>query len=1725
MAITTYNDNYYDDLNIPDLNGSTPLDKNYLRVLFRPGVSVQTRELNQIQSAIQAQLDRLGESIFRSGKPVLGGLAQFDDSSKVSSLDFPAADLNLPEGISLDQFKTISKSLSGSTLSASIVKIKGDVNGYVRVYYKVSSNEEVSTGNVDNFVPGDGVILSFVSDEDEDITSPSYIVSSVQRAVSAHVGQGVYFTKGSYVVVHDQVAVYDVDSKFTGYVALKINENIVSVEDDQTLNDNASGSYNYGAPGADRYAIDLSLELITSLPNNEEHITLLTVTNDIITLDNAGSAGPGSTIDDKLAQRTYEESGDYEVQPFAINITEAYNDGTNGGLYTTEDLVTAGYVNGSSMEPDIEAAKNDLVVRLDPSVAYVKGYRVELKNSIPISVKKARETSAVTPLSISANMGMYVDVELALGTAFPKIQSSSALYTFVPDTYVLGGYNYTLGTARIRTIEYLGNNVYRVFLYDVTLDENTIIDNQVSLIQIDDNVVLRILSPLQQTDNPYGFFKLPYSPIKNISDLRFTYKKAQTFVGSATTTTVSVSTGTVTDTIDISPSNILVQIKRVNGDIINNPSFSVLSNTSANTLNLTINGTQVGDSITVITSVTSDARRGTKRLKQVTTSFTPQSLSINPSKVYTLNGVYHLVSIDGDFEIINDGQNDAHYSPATIKYNGSATASFNITYTYFEFSDDADFFDSNSYLNIDGTAMSIDDVPVYKSIPLYTVLDFRYYYDPEDLGATFRPIDAYSAITYGSIHYLPRIDSVLVSQSGSFYINQGKPSEDPKKPTVPDTAMELYTLTLAPYTFGPADVEIQKLDNQRYTMSNIRAIDKRVSNLEYYTTLSLLEKTAKDTSITTDGIDRFKNGFVVDSFTGHNVGDPSNPDYMCAIDEDSNELRPAFNVSSFKLDVDETNSSNVTIHDRAATLRYNSIPYISQQYGSDAVSVNPFASPVYVGKLRLYPQADHFYATDTRPEVITKNDENRKDGIRYLGKKFTTESTYGGTQAQVLGTEWKSWETYWSGKKKRGRNSSAWFGAKSTTLNAAEYNIDKNINDYRNKVVTSDQTKIEKNDKTVDINIRPYIRSRYVYFRAESLKPNTIYYPFFDGVRVSDHCYAMNQANFKKRNNLASNGGENLPKFKGPNVPLRTNGHGRLYGVFIIPNTKKLRFLSGVRQFKLADVGNLQSEYSSYATSDYYSTGLIRHNNKAIVSNSVPETTRTSIIDSRAATANIRTSAGNKISWVDPIAQSFLINNPEGIFATKVDLYFSSKPSIDVPVEVYIVTMENGIPTQNLVPLSSAYKNRDEVNINAKGFTATTFEFEQPIYLSPGQEYALVVTSVSAEYRVYVSTLGQHDDLTKQLISANPYGGVFFRSQNSSTWSPNQTKDLKFKLYRAKFESSGTLKSSVESLFSVERIDIINGGSGYTSAPTVTISAPLNGTTATAEASVNLTKASEIALTYDDETNNIYNGGGSGYTAVPTVTISAPQNGTTATAVAVLPSAKVSSFVLDQDVIEISSIDEQNPNKNISCGVSNSVNILNYEYVNIEQNETYHAYGTKREWSFPGVNYAYPLNVSTRLTTTSNYISPVVDIDRMSVKLIANRILPKGTTSEQQLENENATSKYITRSIQLSQLADRLDIYFDVNRPNTSCDIKVYVQFNDPSSARTETQWIEIAQRVRPIILPTSSDPDVFSEVHYKIEREDEYPFNSFKVKIVFNGENIVDVPRIKNFRAIATTL
>jgi hypothetical protein len=155
---------------------------------------------------------------------------------------------------------------------------------------------------------------------------------------------------------------------------------------------------------------------------------------------------------------------------------------------------------------------------------------------------------------------------------------------------------------------------------------------------------------------------------------------------------------------------------------------------------------------------------------------------------------------------------------------------------------------------------------------------------------------------------------------------------------------------------------------------------------------------------------------------------------------------------------------------------------------------------------------------------------------------------------------------------------------------------------------------------------------------------------------------------------------------------------------------------------------------------------------------------------------------------VDPLAQSFLIEEPCVI--TKAEVFFKTKDPT-LPMLCQIRENENGVPGRYIVPMSDKFVYPNNISTSTDGSLPTSIKFDSPIFLKPG-EYSICLGSDSKRYQVYVSELDGTDLITNKRIVKQPYMGSLFKSQNSTTWTPEQLQDLKFNLYRAKFDTSGT---------------------------------------------------------------------------------------------------------------------------------------------------------------------------------------------------------------------------------------------------------------------------------------------------------------------------------------------
>ena len=454
----------------------------------------------------------------------------------------------------------------------------------------------------------------------------------------------------------------------------------------------------------------------------------------------------------------------------------------------------------------------------------------------------------------------------------------------------------------------------------------------------------------------------------------------------------------------------------------------------------------------------------------------------------------------------NDGQKDNFFDHGSITLKSGQNPPANnvlITFNYFSHNS------ANGYVSVDSFAnIDYEDIPAFIS-PTTGIrkerrdcLDFRPHKGFAN-GATNAGIlqtqddmpDAKVNMSANVAYYLPRKDKLTLTKDRVFKVIEGISSENPGLPADDEDSMTLYNLDIPAYTHNPSDVDTQYIDNRRFTMRDIGKIEKRVDQIEYYTALSLLEKEANDLSIKDPATnsERFKNGILVDSFNGHNIGDVSNEDFKAAVDFEMKELRPTFSSDSFLFTHDSAGSSaNTAKTGELITLAYSSANLVVQPLASNTETLNPYGTTQLNGQLTLNPSTDVWWAEDGRPTVLI-NLENLND-------HWVSGNDNG------FGKQWDDWSFAWSGVQVNDDNLMKNRKTSATSNTVSRFANITSKNSTRTGIVSTkppETIKRSVGNRTVSISVIPYIRGQRVQFLAKGVKPNATFYPYFDNTLVS----------------------------------------------------------------------------------------------------------------------------------------------------------------------------------------------------------------------------------------------------------------------------------------------------------------------------------------------------------------------------------------------------------------------------------------------------------------------------------------------------------------------------------------------------------------------------------------------------------------------------------------------
>ena len=907
----------------------------------------------------------------------------------------------------------------------------------------------------------------------------------------------------------------------------------------------------------------------------------------------------------------------------------------------------------------------------------------------------------------------------------------------------------------------------------------------------------------------------------------------------------------------------------------------------------------------------------------------------------------------------NIGQESTFYDYGTIKRKAEASApdkkiKVYFMNAYYASTDTGDITTVNSYKDFDyateiksvNNIFNADIIDIRPRVSDYTVaedtrspLEFygRSFNAAGQSAGNVLASDESILVSYSN--YLGRIDRIFLSKEGKFQVMYGTPAERPEKPSPVDEALEVATITIPPYLYNPVQARVKYLDHKRYRMVDIKKLDDRIKNLEYYTALSTLETSTANLFVAdADGLNRFKAGFFVDNFTGflaqedQIIGGVKN-----SIDSKYKQARPSHYTTSVDLmfgpvtntdpddDLNFTAIEGINVRKQSdiVTLDYSEVEYIKQTFGTRTESVTPFLISFWQGTLELTPASDTWVDT-VRLEAKVIEIEGDYDQVMEDAARTMNVDPQTGFAPAV----WNSWETNWTGsdivEETRIRTFSeggewvgwagqpgggvrpAW-GTKTTTT------VEETVRSGRRTgvesrtglrtVVTEAWDRTSVGDRTISRDLVPYCRARNVEFVSKRMKPLTRMYAFFDGEDVTRFCVpklleiSMTSGAFQTGEVIKgyirptglnpvgawSQGMEPTITFRaaqsnhkeGPyNVPTRVypenpydgtplsasyaststilnvdtyslsqEVQGDYYGwveagmvlkgvssgaeatitdlrlisdlgadlagSFYIPNPNNIdypRFETGTKVFTLVnDEDNDQDNATTIAEETYTASGTLETVQENIVAvrnarieqkQEFQERNVSEVLDGEVIESTIlnQTSEQVIIGWYDPLAQSFLVEDDTGVYLTKCDVFFRSKDDMDIPCVFQIRTMENGFPTQHILPFSEIVLSPDDIETSADGSIATTINFKSPVYCAPGREYAIALASNSTKYSVYISRIGEQDLITQTYISNQPYLGSLFKSQNASTWEASQWEDLKFTLYRADFVDSGSVE-------------------------------------------------------------------------------------------------------------------------------------------------------------------------------------------------------------------------------------------------------------------------------------------------------------------------------------------
>lgn len=352
------------------------------------------------------------------------------------------------------------------------------------------------------------------------------------------VNEGTVYQKGFFSKVDRQLVIVNKysNTNFTKSVGFHTEESIIDSNQDQSLLDNATGTYNYAAPGADRLYLNPKLYVFEKsvADANSDFLPIIEFADGKPYKQNKKTVY--NVIGDEMAKRTFEESGNYVLDQFNV---------------TTKDSTA------------IADANNIFKIYIDPGKAYLQGYRVETAATYSANVDKGTSTESVNGATVKVSYGNFVEVNELVGyfrfNYADRVELySAALDSVSSDKGVITASGTRIGYARMRNLILKSGSpgtkdaVYKLYLFDVEMDAGKNFADVRSVIYKDGGSISRgaadiVLSSagtavIQDAGREFnGLLVKAFDATKSATALKYTYRTINTSVTANTTGGISVA--------------------------------------------------------------------------------------------------------------------------------------------------------------------------------------------------------------------------------------------------------------------------------------------------------------------------------------------------------------------------------------------------------------------------------------------------------------------------------------------------------------------------------------------------------------------------------------------------------------------------------------------------------------------------------------------------------------------------------------------------------------------------------------------------------------------------------------------------------------------------------------------------------------------------------------------------------------------------------------------------------------------------------------------------------------------------------------------------------------------------------------------------------------------------------------------------------------------------------